>query len=416
MQIAIGRGRDLYLPGKPVQEIHHVLSTRLVALVGSDIPDVRPTFEVETGDKVLAGQTLFVDSRRPELAFAAPVSGRVSEVRRGPRRTLDIITIEADQTNEQASRFEVPKSSDGDGVRRLLLEAGQWPAFRSRPFERIPDPAAEPAAIFVTAMDTEPLSADPATILRDEAGPFGVGLEAIGSLPAGPLFVCVASGAPVPGDIDRAQFVEFSGPHPAGLPGTHIHKLMPVSRTRQVWHIGYQDVIAIGRLFMTGRIWSERVVALAGPAVREPCLVRTHLGADLNELAKHRCVDGEVSIVSGSVLSGRPARFLGRYHLQVGALPQNQDWFARGFLARLLRAFGDGRTGAIIPVAAHEDVMAFDIPPVPLLRALSVGDAEAAEQLGCLELAESDVALLSHVCPSGVDYAPLLRAVLGEIE
>ena len=202
--------------------------------------------------------------------------------------------------------FQVPQLSDAEGVRRLLLESGQWPAFRTRPFERIPDSTAQPTAIFVTAIDTEPLSADPVDVLRQHAESFRTGLLAIRNLTAGPLFVCQSPSRPVDFDIDRVQFVTFAGPHPAGLPGTHIHRLMPVGRSRHVWHVGYQDVIAIGWLFETGRIWTERIVSVAGPGVREPTRVRTYLGADLVDLVDASGVVGDVSIVSGSLLSGRP--------------------------------------------------------------------------------------------------------------
>lgn len=416
MQITIRRGRDLKLPGEPVQEVKFTRAVRTAALVGSDLPDVRPDFAVEVGDRVSVGQALFVDRRRPELTFCAPISGRVSQLRRGPRRALDLIAIEREDADGPVREFRIPSATDKEGVRRLLLEAGQWPAFRTRPFERIPEPNAQPAAIFVTAIDTEPLCANPNGVLRQEIEPFRIGLEALRQLTEGAVFVCLARGAPAIGDIDRVQAVEFAGSHPAGLPGTHIHHLMPVGRIRSVWHIGYQDVIAIGRLFGTGRIWAERIVSVAGPAVRDPCLVCTTLGADLNDLVAGNAHTADIELVSGSLLSGRPARYLGRYHLQVAAMAPGKRRNGQGILARIADAFGKRETAAIIPVAAHESVMALDIAAVPLLRALSVGDSETAERLGCLELAETDVALLTHVCPSGVDYAPLLRGVLEEIE
>lgn len=414
MQIAIKRGRDIVLPGKPTKNIRDGQMVSAAALVGSDFPNVCPSFQVEVGSKVAIGQTLFVDSKRPELNFCATISGTVTHISRGQNRSLDYIVIARE--GERTKEFRPPQLSDAEGVRRLLLESGQWPAIRSRPFERIPEPDAQPAAIFVSAMDTEPLSAEPADLLQQESEAFRTGLEAVRKLTKGPLFVCQAPGAPIGADIEGVKYVEFAGPHPAGLPGTHIHHLMPVGRSRHVWHIGYQDIIAIGRLFMTGRIWTERIVSLAGPAVREPCLVRTCMGADLNDLVADRCIAGEVNVISGSPISGHPARFLSRYHTQVSAFPHKWDWRDRSFFGRLVKALGEDQTGAIIPIAAHESVMPFDILPVPLLRALSVGDAETAERLGCLELAESDVALLTHVCPSRNDYAPLLRKVLDEVE
>ena len=414
MHVKIARGLDIVSPVRPVGEIRTSEAVGTAALVGSDCPGLRPTFQVDVGDKVAIGQPLFVDSRRTQIAFCAPAGGTVTQILRGQRRTLDIVAIARE--NEQSKSFQLPPPGDAEGIRRLLLESGQWPAFRTRPFERIPDPAAQPAAIFVTALDTEPLCADAADVLQRHADAFRTGLTAIRNLTAGPLFVCQSPGAPVEVDADRIQSVTFAGPHPAGLPGTHIHHLMPVSRARQVWHIGYQDVIAIGLLLETGRVSSERTVSVAGPGVREPTRVRTCLGADLNDLVASCDAADRLRIVSGSLLSGRPARFLGRYHTQVTVLSQNRDWRQPGIWARLAGLLDDTRAGAIVPIAAHDNVMALDIPPVPLLRALSVGDVETAEKLGCLELAETDMALLTHVCPSRLDYAALLRKTLDEIE
>jgi Na+-transporting NADH:ubiquinone oxidoreductase subunit A len=75
-----------------------------------------------------------------------------------------------------------------------------------------------------------------------------------------------------------------------------------------------------------------------------------------------------------------------------------------------------GRPGAFVPVPAFDRVMPLELPPVPLLRALLVGDAETARALGCMGLIEEDLALLAYVCPGKHDYGPLLRSALAQIE
>jgi Na+-transporting NADH:ubiquinone oxidoreductase subunit A len=233
----------------------------------------------------------------------------------------------------------------------------------------------------------------------------------------GAVFVCQSPGPALADESKgRIRCVRFDGTHPAaGLPGTHIHRLAPVGGGRVVWHIGYQDVIAIGRLLATGRLWTERVVAIAGPGVRDPRLVRTRLGASLDDLMEGELGDGDFRIVSGSVLSGREAGFIGRYHTQVSVLPAVGETARLPILSRLLSKCCDVPP-PLIPLAAFERALALDILPVPLLRALSVGDAETAERLGCLQLIEEDVALLSYVCASKADYGALLRAVLNDLE
>ena len=222
----------------------------------------------------------------------------------------------------------------------------------------------------------------------------------------------------------------------------HIHRLDPVNRNRQVWHVGYQDVVAIGRLFETGELAVERVVALAGPALSRPRLVRTRLGAALADVLAGESIDEEVRVVSGSLLAGRPASgavtgFLGRYHRQICLIREGRErewlgWLrpglrkfsaSRAFLSTLWRGqrfpfttTTHGSRRAIVPIGLYERVMPLDLLPTPLLRALVMHDVERAEELGCLELEEDDLALCSFVCPSKLDYGAALRHVLTTLE
>ncbi len=415
MRIPIRCGFDIAVSGAPRQVVEDGAEITSVALLGADFPEVRPALGVEVGDRVTVGQTLFVDRQRPEIAFTSPAAGVVAAISRGRRRALDTLVI--DLVGESAEHFtSSPGSLSRDGVQELLLKSGLWPAFRARPFGRIPDPGAVPDAIFVTAMDTNPLATDALVVLESNAESFRSGLDVVTLLTDGSVFVCQSPGPALADESkERIRCARFDGPHPAGLPGTHIHRLAPVGGGRVVWHIGYQDVIAIGRLLATGKLWTERVVALAGPGVRDPRLVRTRLGASLDDLTEGEFGDGDFRVVSGSALSGREAGFLGRNHIQVSVLPAVRDPARLPMLSRLLGA-GRDVPPPLIPLAAFEKALALDIFPVPLLRALSVGDVETAERLGCLELVEEDMALLSYVCASKTDYGALLRAVLDVLE
>lgn len=388
-------------------------ATGSVAIEGRDYPGLRPDLRVAIGDEVAAGQQLFVDRARPDITFTSPASGRVADIAFGRRRTLQSVIVETG--GNRSTTYERSRKPDRDGIRALLLRSGAWPAFRTRPFERIPDPQATPDAIFVTAMESAPLAADAALIIGTSSERFRAGLAAIRLLTDGPVFVCQAPGTALAEADEQVQVVEFAGPHPAGLPGTHINRLMPASLRRAVWHIGYQDVIAIGHLCETGEVRTERLVSVAGDGARAPGLVRTRLGANLDDLMSNELVAGEATLLSGSPISGLPTRYLGRYHTQVTALQHDRRSRSKYFDGRIGDLFGLDKPAAILPVATYERVLPFDILAVPLLRALAVGDAETAERLGCLELAEDDMALLTYFCPARIDYRPLLRGVLDEI-
>ena len=442
--IRIRRGLDIPLAGAPEQVIHSGPYVRRVAVLGPDFPGIKPAMEVAEGDSVRAGQALFTDKRWPRVHYPAPAAGRVTAIHRGPKRVLLAVEI-ALEGEEELSFARYPQgrleSLARDEVVENLLASGLWTALRRRPFNLVADPEEKPAALFVTAIASDPLAADPAVVIAERKQEFADGLRVLGHLSEGPLFVCQAPGAEIP-CAGRAETVAFAGPHPAGLPGTHMHFLQPVHERRCAWHIGYQDVIAIGHLFTTGQLLNERVIALGGPGVRRPRLVRTRVGAHLGDLLRDDLHEGAQRIVSGSPLSGHAAldalAFLGRYHLQACALPEADQaqpplgWLRPGFskfsarrlfAGALLRnkprpmdtSLGGGPR-AIYPIGTYEQVLPFDFSATYMLRALAVGDSDEARALGCLELAEEDLALCSFVCPGKNDFAPQLRAVLDEIE
>jgi len=437
------KGLDLPLAGAPQGVVEPARAVSTVALLGPDYPGLKPAIKVEVGDRVALGQTLIEDKQHPGVRYTAPASGTVTAINRGERRALVSIVIAVDDSAEPP-RFESFRGTgmrlDADAVRALLLESGLWTALRSRPFSRVASPTAQPAALFVTATDTRPHAVSPAAVITARADDFRAGLEALATL--GPrVFFCVAEGQRVPAP-SGVEIVEFSGPHPSGNAGWHVHQLMPVSVHRSVWTIGYQDVIAVGRLVTTGQLDVERVISLGGPGVRKPRLLRTRVGASLDELLEGELLPGAQRIISGSVLDGRartsPAdAFLGRHHLQVAVLPEAGDREMFGYImpgtekfsvtGTVLGAFRkahrfafststNGSPRAMVPIGSYERVMPFDMLPTFLLRALIIRDDQRAAELGALELDEDDVALCTYVCPGKTEYGPLLRAALDRIE
>ncbi len=438
------RGLDIPLSGPPRPDVH-AKDVSAVALLPGDYPGVKPVLRVEEGQRVSLGQPLFEDRADPRVRFASPGAGTVTAIHRGARRALRGIVVTLDGSAavefEPLTRAQVGGLARAD-VRQRLLDAGLWPSLRSRPYGRVPSPDSGPHALFVTAMDTNPLAPDPRVMIGEYGEDFADGVLALAALLDGNVYVCCAPGTePRLPEHPRVVLAEFDGPHPAGLPGTHIHAIAPVSAHRTAWYVGYQDVVAIGRLFSTGRISTERVISLAGPAVQQPRLIRTRLGASIDDLTRGEIAADECRVLSGSVLAGRAtsdwATFLGRYHQQVTVLREGRDreflgWtmpgankfsltrtFLSGFLPARLFPLTTAQLGsprAMIPIGGFERVMPLDLLPTQLLRAIAVGDTDTAQQLGCLELEEEDLALCSFVCPSKYDYGPLLRLALTRIE
>ncbi len=445
MQFTIKEGLDLPITGGPKQVIEEVNKIKSVALLGKDYVGLKPKMIVAVGDTVKLGQVLFTDKQNPGVNFTAPGAGVVSEINRGAKRVLQSVVIELKGTAQESYTKYTKKDLEKltvDQVKASLLASGLWTSFLTRPYGRIPAVDGIPSSIFVTAIDTRPLAADPAVIISERETDFVNGLSIIAKLTEGYTYLCKATGSKVV-SVDGVQTAEFSGAHPAGLPSTHIHFIDAVNVSKNVWHIDYQAVIAIGSLFLTGKLNINRVVSLAGPVVKAPRLLKTRVGANTNDLVAGELENCETRVISGSVLYGHEAvdgfAYLGCYSNQISALKEGRDrelfgWIVAGkdkYSAlnvytsskdrkdnRLFPLTTDknGSNRAIVPVGVFESVMPMDILATPLLKALVVGDTDQAQLLGCLELSEEDVSLFTFVDPGKHDFAPVLRANLTKIE
>ena len=443
--IKINKGLDLPIDGKPEQKIELARASRSVGVIGSDFPGMKPTMHVQVGDKVNSGQVLFSDKKNEGVVFTAPSAGVISGINRGDKRSLLSVTIDVTEGSEEEFQVHDVNQLDqleGAAVREQLIKSGQWVAFRTRPFSRVPAIDASPNSIFVTVMNTDPLGLDPTIVLREAQQEFEAGLLVLTRLTEGNVYICSGEGSEVSfAECEGLKGQVFSGPHPAGLAGTHIHHLDPVGPTKTVWYLDFQEVIAFGHLFLTGKILTERVVSLAGPGVSNPRLLRTSLGANLTELVAGELKEGEQRVISGSVLSGRgadsPMDYLGRYHQQVAALGQSRSRDLFGYLSVgtkkhsvfpvfLSKWLGEktvefttstnGSPRAMVPIGTYDTLIPMDILATQLLRSLLVGDIESAINLGCLELDEEDIALCTYSCPGKYEYGPVLRDMLTQIE
>lgn len=445
--IKIKKGLNLPITGEPKPLVESV-QVKQVAILGRDYIGLKPTMLVREGDLVKKGQAVIADKANPGVCITAPASGKVAAINRGERRLFLSMVINVEGNNSEtftAYGADKLRYLDANTIEEQLIASGLWTAFRTRPFSKVPKPSTRPHSIFVNVMDTNPLAAPVATVLKGQEHSFNLGLTVLDQLMSqkGKVFVCKEHGLQLSGpDLKTVQFASFSGPHPAGLSGTHIHFLDPVGPNKTVWTINYQDLIAVGKFFAEGKLDTERTISFAGPMVKEPKLLKVNLGASIDELSRHRLKDGEIRLVSGSVYSGHKAggaeSFLGRYHQQVVALGEGRErefmgWhmpglnkfsikktFASSWLTPKKKFAMTTSTGgsvrAIVPVGSYEKVMPLDIEPAYLLRSLLSGDTDTAQQLGALELDEEDMGLLSFVSATKLEYGKFLRDNLTKIE
>jgi Na+-transporting NADH:ubiquinone oxidoreductase subunit A len=436
------KGLDVPISGAPRADIEVAPQSSTVGLIGEDYVGLKPRIMVAEGDVVGVGAPILHNKDLPEVQIVSPVAGRVKAINRGARRKLISIEIEVDAAAAEPVDFsKVGDASTAEGLAERLCAAGLWTSFRTRPYSKVPAPDTRPSAIFVTAMDSEPLAADPAVIIAEEAEAFTAGLKAITVLTEGKTHLCHADGASVPGgDIEGVEAAAFAGPHPAGLAGTHIHFLHALNPEQPVWTIGYQDVIAIGRLLTTGHYDGSCVVSLAGPVCGNPRLVRTVTGASMAEVAADDLPDMPVRMISGSVLSGRAGEgvsgYLGRYARQITLIEEDKKQIPMGWIRPMFAKYAvqpvlgsamarrefpltsnlNGGRRAMVPIGTFENLMPQDYLPTQLLRALLVMDTDQAQLLGAMELDEEDLGLVGFACPAKYEYGLALRDCLAKIE
>ncbi len=436
------------IAGAPVQTIHEGPKITKVAVNGRDFIGLKPKMLVAEGDKVKKGQPLFLHKASEDVMYVAPGGGTITAINRGPRRVLETIVITLDDTEEEvtyeAYALNQLSALPREAVQKRLYESGQWTYFKTRPYSYVPEQDTVPHSIFVTAMDTNPLAADPKVIIAENAEAFGAGVDVISRLTDGHVYVCHAPDAKMPGvTTESAVFETFEGPHPAGLAGTHIHYLDPVGPEKMVWSISYADVIAIGNLFKNGKIDTDRTIALAGPLATNSRLIKTRVGASTDELTAGEAEIGiDCRVVSGSVLSGVHAHdhfgFLSRSALQITLIEEDMKQRVLGWVnaspnnwsfnnVHLSSLFGGdkkfaftsnqrGGRRAMVPFGSYERVIPLDILPTQLLRALVTLDTDQSQKLGALELDEEDLALCTFICHSKYEYGEALRANLTKIE
>jgi Na+-transporting NADH:ubiquinone oxidoreductase subunit A len=446
--IKVKKGLNVPISGTPADSLDASKKVRSVALLGSDYNGMKPTMLVEEGNSVKIGQALFEDKKNPGVIFTSPAGGKIESINRGARRTLQSVVIEI-ADNEESVDFlpysiEDLEIGNSAQIKRQLVNSGLWTSFRTRPFSKIPAINSIPANIFITAIDTNPLSANVDLIINLNKDYFKAGLKVIKTLTENNIHLCVGVDFSLSLDEDNTIIEQvFEGPHPAGLAGTHMHFLSPATLTNINWSINYQDVISFGELFLTGKLPNKKIISLAGPQVLKPRHVETRIGACTDEICAGELTHRDNRIISGSVINGReaigPYAYLGKYHSQISVVCESSkvdrefmNWLNPGprkfsqiplFTSSLFRSkefkfktLMNGSDRAIVPIGVYEEVLPLNLLATVLMRYIAVGDTEKIQDLGGLELDEEDLALCSFVCPSKYDFGSLLRSNLNQIE
>lgn len=432
--IKIKRGLDIGLVGEAAKEVVVPKPVATYAVSPGDFPGVTPKLLVKPDDEVKAGSPLFFDKDRPSVIFTSPVSGRVAEIKRGEKRKIRAIIIEAVQVQE----YEVFPHGKTEKMSReeivgTLLKSGLWPMIIQRPYGRIADPGTTPKGIFVSGFDSAPLAPDMNFILKDEAENLTAGFEALGKLTSGKVYLGLKAGTEgVLNTIENAEKVFFRGPHPAGNVGVQIHYLDPINKGDVVWTVDVQNVAIIGRLFRTGKVDMRRTVALTGSEILHPKYVSVITGAPLVQPVmavevKRLSTNERLRLIAGDVLSGKLSNadgYVDMYHNQITIIPEGDKYEFLGWIMSRFNKLSvshsyfswlfpkkkydldtnlNGGKRAFVVTGLFEKYFPMDIYPMYLIKACMAGDIDKMENLGIYEVLPEDFALCEFVDPSKTD-------------
>lgn len=433
MKIKIKKGLDLKIYGAVTDSTIHQAETGSAAIDPDDFTGLKPKLDVKEGDSVAVGSPLMHDKYSPEVKIVSPVAGRVKSVVRGERRKIERVVVESDGSAESV-KFEIPGSFTAENAVRLLAESGLLAEMSQRPYAIVPDPAKTPRDIFVTAIDSAPLAVAFETYLPEDLKVYEAAVRLLSAITPGKVYISHREGSFF-GGIKGAESVTVAGPHPSGNAGVQAANIVPVNKGETIWTLGIDTLYRIGLLVTTGRCDCTTVVAVTGPEVEKPSLVKTVIGAPVADVIKGlvKKSDHHIRIISGNVFTGVAESEDGYMHFpyrQITVIAEGDDvdefmgWaslkpskasvsptFPGHFLGRLFApdARLNGGRRAMIMSGEYDRVVPLDIMPEYLIKAIISHDIDAMEKLGIYEVAPEDFAAAEYVDTSKLPLQQIVR-------
>lgn len=429
--IRIKKGHTLRLKGETEKTLVDAPRSKTFAIKPPDFHAVIPKMVLKEGARVEAGDELFFSKYTEEIKFTSPVSGTLKEIKRGEKRRIMEVIIDADPSDTYREFGTLdPLSSDVDAVKNRILESGCWAFINQRPYDIVADPKDKPKAIFISAFFTAPLSPDVEFILKDRMDEFQAGINALSRLAK--VHLSVAHDSSLFGNVKNVELHKVSGPHPASNVGVQIHHIDPINMGERVWTVKPEDVAIIGDLFISGKYNATRTIAVAGSDAENRKYFRTKIGANVTDLVG--TVGQDTRIISGDVLTGDKlsnGQYVGFFTNLVTLIPEGNKYRMFGWLpftyndipsksrTNLSWMFPKkkytvntnlhGEVRALVVTGEMEEVMPMDIFPMQLIKACMAGDIEKMENLGIYEVAPEDFALIDYVNTSKIEAQEIIR-------
>lgn len=430
-KITIKKGLNIPLKGLAVETKEQVTSSKF-SIKPTDFIGVTPKLLVQNQEAVFVGTPLFYNKTNEQIKFVSPVSGVISEIKRGEKRVIEEITITSDNLGTQLKSL-TPDFGTRETIIQSFLDAGLWPMIKQRPYSVIANPSDTPKSIFISGFDSSPLAPNYEFLTNNRLVEIQQGIDLLKKLTLGKVFLSLRDEKSALNTLKNVDINYFSGPHPAGNVGTQIHHLDPINKGEIVWTVNLLDLIIIGNYAKTNILDFSKTIAITGASIENPRYVTVKLGQSVEELFHENITHENYRIISGNALTGKKIDkkgYLSYYDYQITVIPEGDYYEFMGWIAPGINKFSLSRTffswlmpkrkynldtnfhGELrnfVVTGQYEKVFPWDIPPVQLLKAIIIEDIELMENLGIYEVAEEDFALCEYVCTSKIESQQLIR-------
>jgi len=439
--IIVKKGLDINLVGDAEKTLDISKHSKFHSVYPEDFHGVYPKLTVKVNDKVNAGDVLFYDKNSEEVKFVSPISGKISEIKRGERRKVISIDILADKNIQYKNLGKLDSKASKGKIKEYLLNSGLWPFIKQRPYDVIANHKVSPKAIFVSGFSSAPLSADLDFISKGHQDKIQTAIDVLSKLTDGEIHMSIRKKSDSTlSDLKNITIHNVSGPHPAGNVGTLINKVSPINKGEVAWTIALQDLILIGSVIESGKFSSERIVALVGSSIDNPRYIKTTIGSEMSTILGKGIKDNS-RIISGNVLTGKQSSINGHldyYSNTITAIPEGNDYDLFGWTRPIfdkistsraltfswllpnkkfdLNTNTNGEHRAFVVTGSYEKVFPLDIFPMRILKACMYNDLEEMEALGMYEVAPEDFALTEFICVSKQPHQEIIRKGLDEMK
>lgn len=433
--IRIKKGLDIRLVGEAEKTISDATKSRTITIRPSDFHLITPKMVLKEGAILKAGDEIFYSKTQDDIKFVSPVAGKITEIKRGARRVITDIVIEADHTGDARDFGVLNPSADANAIKERLLESGVWPFIKQRPYDVVANPTVTPKAIFISGINTAPLAPDLEFVLEGKESFLQAAVTSLSKLTGGGVHISIGSGNSIFSGLKDVTTHIVKGPHPAGNVGTLINKTNPINKGETVWTVAAQDLVIIGELLLTGKFNAQRIISVSGSSIKAAKYFKTLIGSEVSTFAYDAGVEGDNNrFISGNVLTGTkvsPEGALGFYATEFVAIPEGDDYEFFGWNKPVFDKISpsraltfswmqpkkkydldtntNGEHRAFVVTGNYEEVFPLDIYPMQILKACMVEDLDEMEALGMYEVAPEDFALTEFMCVSKQPHQEIIR-------